>query len=81
MTPLLITFAEGTQIKVDFESSCHNDFSGMSDVEKQAFALAKILEKYDAGVQLLRKRSTETGFSVLKAKLVEGEKYIAAECK
>ena len=74
-------FAAGTQIKEDFESSYYNDFSGMSDVEKQAFALAKILEKYNAGVQLLRKKSSEAGFSVLKAKMVEGDKYIATECK
>ena len=42
-------FAEGTQIKKDFETSIANDFSGMTNVEKHAFALAKILEKYANG--------------------------------
>jgi len=74
-------FAEGTQIKEDFESSITNDFSGMTNVEKHAFALAKILEQYNAGVQLLRKKSSETGFSVLKTKVNNKGKYTATECK
>jgi hypothetical protein len=39
------------------------------------------LHQESTGVQLLRKKSSEAGFSVLKAKLVEGNKYIATECK
>jgi len=74
-------FAEGTKIQEDFKHSINNDFSGMTNVEKHAFALARILEQYNAGVQLFRKKSSETGFSVLKTKKGETGKYTATECK